>query len=254
MPTAATTTQRPRARVESYIEPSPGIARRFLRRIFSPWIVIPLAFLTTLTVGILGYYYSVYSGRIDGLLRGEIFTRSAGIYALPKDLRAGAALSVDDVVARLKRADYVERTQQADTSRGRYTLSGTTLEVEPSRNAKVDGQRLFPRLRIQFARGGKAIAAITDLDTNKRLERAPLEPELISSVTGSTREKRKVIGFQDLPKHLVDAITVTEDRTFFKHHGVNLRGILRALVRRYDADPKSPIARQGGSSITQQLV
>ena len=50
------------------------------------------------------------------------------------------------------------------------------------------------------------------------------------------------------------AITVTEDRAFFEHYGVNVRGIMRALVRRYDSDPNSPIARQGGSSITQQLV
>src|SRR5207237_4257270 len=38
------------------------------------------------------------------------------------------------------------------------------------------------------------------------------------------------------------------------HYGINVRGILRAAVLRYDTDPNSPIARQGGSSITQQLV
>ena len=73
-------------------------------------------------------------------------------------------------------------------------------------------------------------------------------------MTGRERAKRKVIGFNDLPTNLVNAITVTEDRSFFEHHGVNFRGILRAAVRRYDSDPNSPIARQGGSSITQQLV
>ncbi|HJS22821.1 MAG TPA: PBP1A family penicillin-binding protein, partial [Pyrinomonadaceae bacterium] len=78
--------------------------------------------------------------------------------------------------------------------------------------------------------------------------------ELISSVTGTERAKRKVIGFGDLSPHLVKAITVTEDRSFFEHYGVNIRGIIRAFVRRVDADPNSPIARQGGSSITQQLV
>jgi penicillin-binding protein 1B len=86
------------------------------------------------------------------------------------------------------------------------------------------------------------------------LDKAWLEPELISSVTGRERAKRKIIGFSDLPPYLVKAITVTEDRAFFEHYGVNVRGILRALVRRYDSDPTSPIARQGGSSITQQLV
>jgi len=107
---------------------------------------------------------------------------------------------------------------------------------------------------VQFARTGKTISSITDLASNTKLDKAWLEPELITSVTGREREKRKVIGFNDLPAHLVKAITTTEDRAFFEHYGVNVRGILRALVRPYDSDPNSPIARQGGSSITQQLV
>ena len=49
-----------------------------------------------------------------------------------------------------------------------------------------------------------------------------------------------MIGFRDLPDSLVKAITVTEDRNFFEHYGINVRGILRAFVRRYDADPTSP--------------
>ncbi|HEX8291592.1 MAG TPA: PBP1A family penicillin-binding protein, partial [Pyrinomonadaceae bacterium] len=53
---------------------------------------------------------------------------------------------------------------------------------------------------------------------------------------------------------LVKAIVTTEDRDFFNHYGINFRGIIRAFVRRYELDPNSPIARQGGSSITQQLV
>ena len=73
-------------------------------------------------------------------------------------------------------------------------------------------------------------------------------------MTGRERAKRRVVGFNDLPQTLVKAITVTEDRSFFEHHGINFRGIIRALLRRYDTDPNSPLANQGGSSITQQLV
>src|SRR5262249_50036977 len=131
---------------------------------------------------------------------------------------------------------------------------GTAAEIEPSQDSAVDGRRQFGHLRIQFARGGKGITAITDADGNSRMDRAWIEPELISSVTGHERAKRRVIGFSDLPPHLVKAIVVTEDRSFFEHYGVNIRGILRALIRRYDSDPNSPIAHQGGSSITQQLV
>ena len=245
---------RRRPRVVRYDEPDPGFFRRWSRRIFRPPVVIALVFLTTVTVGVLGYYWFVFSARIDQLLNGEVFTRSAGIYATPKELRVGENMSVDDLVSYLKRAGYVEKTQQADPARGRYTVSGTNVDIEPSRDAVVDGRIAFASLRVQFARGGKPINAINDLKSGARYDKAQLEPELISSVTGRERTKRKVVGFNDLSPQLVKAITVTEDRTFFEHYGVNFRGILRALIRRYEADPDSPIARQGGSSITQQLV
>ncbi len=241
-------------RIVKYEEPDESFFRRWMRRIFRPPVIIALIFLTTITIGVLGYYWYVFSGRIDSRLRGDVFTRSAGIYAAPKELRAGESVSADDLVDRLKRAGYVEKSQQADSARGRYDVQGASIEIEPSADAAVDGRRAFQHLRVQFARGGKSIAAIMNLDGNARLEKAQLEPEQISSVTGRDRTKRKVIGFNDLPPHLVKALTVTEDRDFFAHYGVNMRGILRAFVRRYDADPSSPIARQGGSSITQQLV
>ncbi|HEY0003295.1 MAG TPA: PBP1A family penicillin-binding protein [Pyrinomonadaceae bacterium] len=241
-------------RIVRYEEPPEGFFRRWAGRILRPPVIIALALLTVFCASILIYYWWSYSARIDKLLSGEVFTRSAGIYAAPKEIRAGETLATDDLVAYLKRAGYVEKAQQADSSRGRYNLNGQTLEIEPSTDSLIDGERKFPRLRVQFARGGKTIAAISDLQSNARLDKAQLEPEQITSLTGTERTKRRVIGFKDLPQHLVKAITVTEDRSFFEHYGVNFRGILRALIRRYDADPNSPIARQGGSSITQQLV
>ena len=225
-----------------------------VRRLFSPIVIIPALVLATVVVVCFVYYWTIFSRRIDNLLVGEVFTRSAGIYAAPKQLRVGQSLTPDKLIEFLKHAGYVEKSQQADKARGRYSLSGDTVEVEPSENITVDGQRQFPSVRVQFARTGKTINALTELGTNAHLDKAYLEPELISSVTGRERAKRKVVGFNDLPPHLVKAITVTEDRAFFEHYGVNVRGILRALVRRYDSDPNSPIARQGGSSITQQLV
>ena len=257
MPSAAPGGRRyPRQkRIVAFEEPGPGFGRRVGRRLLSAPVIIPLAVIVAFVLVVLVYYWTVFSGRIDNLLRGEVFTRSAGIYAAPKQLRAGETLSQDDLIAYLKRAGYVEKIQQADTTRGRYSLNGSTIDIEPSQYSSVDGQRQFQGVRVQFSRNAKSISSIVQLGGNSRLDKTWLEPELISSVTGQDREKRKVIGFNDLPIHLVKAITVTEDRAFFEHYGVNIRGILRALARRYDnSDPNSPIARQGGSSITQQLV
>ena len=238
----------------SYVDHGPGFWGRWRRRLLNKAIVIPAVFVGAVVLGILIYYWTVFSGRIDNLLAGEVFTRTAGIYAAPKQLRVNDPISQADVIAFLKRAGYVEQNQQADPGRGRYTVNGTTVDVEPSSASSVDGVRQFQNVRIQFSGSGKSIDSLLDLDGRGKIQRVWLEPELISSVSGKERAKRKVIGFGDLPPHLIKAITVTEDRSFFEHYGVNIRGIVRAFIRRYDADPNSPIARQGGSSITQQLV
>src|SRR5215510_5181127 len=232
--------------VVSYVETRPSLPRRAVRRLVSASVLIPLAFVSAIILGILIYYWTVFSRRIDTLLAGEVYTRTAGIYAAPKQLHVNESVSEADVIGFLKRAGYVEKSQQADTSRGRYSVNGTTMDVEPSSASSVDGVRQFQNVRIQFSGSGKSISSLTDLDNRASLQRAWLEPELISSVTGTERAKRKVIGFGDLPPHLVKAITVTEDRSFFEHYGVNIRGIIRAFIRRYDSDPNSPIARQGG--------
>ncbi len=241
-------------RLVAFAEPNQSLIRRIIRRLLSPPVIIPVVFLSAIVLGVLIYYWTVFSARIDNLLAGEVFTRSAGIYAAPKQLRLNESTSPEQLIDYLKRAGYVEKGQQADNSRGRYLLNGGNVEIEPSSASSVDGQKQFHHVRVQFSRNGKSITSLADLDGGGALQKTWLEPELISSVTGTERAKRKVIGFSDMPAHLVKAITVTEDRSFFDHYGVNIRGIIRAFVRRYDTDPSSPLARQGGSSITQQLV
>ncbi len=243
------------SRIATYQQPDAGFPRRLGRRLLTARVLIPIGFLSLIILVVLVYYWTIFSGRIDNLLSGEVFTRTAGIYAAPKLLSVGESVSQEELITYLRRAGYVERTQQADTSRGRYSINGAAIDVEPSHAAVVDGERQFQSVRVQFSKNAKSISSLSALAGGSRIERAWLEPELISSVTGQERSKRKVIGFNDLPPHLIKAITVTEDRAFFEHYGVNIRGILRALIRRYDnSDPNSPIARQGGSSITQQLV
>src|SRR5215210_778981 len=137
-------------RVVSYVGSRPSFARRVLRRLFSAPVLIPLVFVSAIVLGILIYYWTTFSGRIDNLLAGEVFTRTAGIYAAPKQLRINETISQADVITFLKRAGYVEKAQQADTSRGRYAVNGMTVDVEPSGASSVDGAKQFQSVRIQF--------------------------------------------------------------------------------------------------------
>lgn len=54
----------------------------------------------------------------------------------------------------------------------------------------------------------------------------------------------------ELPAFLTDAILSTEDRRFYDHTGVDLRGTLRAAT----ANARSGAVVEGGSTITQQLA
>src|SRR5207245_10846219 len=82
-----------------YDEPRPGLPRRFLRFLFRPYIIVPAFLITALAAGVLLYYWIVFSARIDNLLKGEVFTRSAGIYAAPKQIRLGQGLSQEDLAS-----------------------------------------------------------------------------------------------------------------------------------------------------------
>ncbi|WP_028054038.1 PBP1A family penicillin-binding protein [Sinorhizobium medicae] len=55
---------------------------------------------------------------------------------------------------------------------------------------------------------------------------------------------------KDFPPHLVDAVLAREDRRFYEHSGIDLRGIARAIYRNIGAGE----VVQGGSTITQQLI
>jgi membrane peptidoglycan carboxypeptidase len=63
-------------------------------------------------------------------------------------------------------------------------------------------------------------------------------------------ENRSPVDLERVPQHVVDAILDVEDDRFWAHGGVDLRSTMRALV----TNVQSGEVRQGGSTITQQLV
>ncbi|MBI2624055.1 PBP1A family penicillin-binding protein [Candidatus Parcubacteria bacterium] len=63
-------------------------------------------------------------------------------------------------------------------------------------------------------------------------------------------EKRTVIPADQIPQHLKDATVAIEDVNFYKHRGIDFRGIVRATI----ANLRGRRISQGGSTITQQFV
>src|SRR5450755_3857485 len=94
--------------------------------------------------------------------------------------------------------------------------------------------------------------ALPEVDSLRELQlQVPLrvytrDGRLIASIGD---QRRIPVGYDQLPKKLVQAFLATEDDRFFQHHGVDWQGILRAAV----ANLKAGGIRQGASTITMQV-
>ena len=62
--------------------------------------------------------------------------------------------------------------------------------------------------------------------------------------------KRIIVGYQDLPNHVIYAFIAAEDRRFFDHPGIDYQGTLRAAFNIITTGKISG----GGSTLTQQLA
>ncbi len=63
-------------------------------------------------------------------------------------------------------------------------------------------------------------------------------------------QKRLSIDFKDIPQSIKDATISVEDKNFYKHHGVDFRGLIRGVILK----PLTGERAAGGSTITQQFV
>jgi 1A family penicillin-binding protein len=94
-------------------------------------------------------------------------------------------------------------------------------------------------------------------DPEKINSRRITESTKIYDRTGETvlyeihgEEKRTLIGSEEIPEFIKQATISAEDDEFYQHHGIDLKGILRAVL----VNLQGKNIQQGGSTITQQFI
>jgi penicillin-binding protein 1B len=200
-------------------------------------------FLVLLVTGIATYYWISFGRMIDQRLSGHIQQTTARIYAAPMHISTGEAMTVEDMANHLQRAGYSE----LDISGlpGRYVLHGNEIEIRPSSDSFFGGKN---RLVVDFSK--TAIQKIRSMDSGAAVDTADVAPELLTSLFDSSREKRRAISYNDIPKVLRDAVLSVEDRRFFEHPGFDPIRILGAAW----ADLRHGARVQGGSTISMQVA
>ncbi|HEY0370623.1 MAG TPA: transglycosylase domain-containing protein, partial [Thermoanaerobaculia bacterium] len=213
-------------------------SRRTVFRVIS-WTVGSF-FVLLLILGIWIYRESV--GRFQ-VRRLRLPTR---IYADYMPLAAGNPMPVDDLLEKLDRLGYREAVTLARA--GEFKRDGATIDIYTRAFQRQDED--FPATPMRVTITKSAIESVVSLKEAKPLERAALEPELLTSVLSEELENRSPVTLDQVPQHLQDAVVVTEDVRFWSHPGVDPFGIIRAVFRNLKAGGVS----EGASTLTQQLV
>ncbi len=72
-------------------------------------------------------------------------------------------------------------------------------------------------------------------------------------VADFSQEKRVFVPFNSIPKNVINAFLSAEDKNFFKHPGVDAKGVIRAVINNI-SNIMSSKRLEGASTITQQVA
>ncbi len=192
--------------------------------------------------------FSIYVIRLDTVIRnkfeGQRRDIPAKVFARPLEIYTNASISQANFTQELNMLGY--KSSDSYTKPGSYVNQGNSMYVHTRGFDFGDSSEPEQVLEVTFSAD-----QVTDVRATKPSSTgiARLEPMLIGGIYPQHNEDRVLIKLNKVPKTLIEALIATEDRNFYHHHGLSIRGTARALVSNVTGGK-----RQGGSTLTQQLV
>ncbi|MEJ2741774.1 MAG: transglycosylase domain-containing protein, partial [Gammaproteobacteria bacterium] len=206
-------------------------------------VVLCFAVGMILFVGLLLYLDVQVLARFSG---DEKWRVPGKVYARALEMYSGALLSKEMLHAELELLRY-ERVSQKPSRPGTYRIRKDRIDLVTRGFQFWDGVEPQAEAEVVF-RGAYVSALQNGRGEPQAIVR--LEPALIGGFFPEHREDRLLIALSDTPQVLLDALMLVEDRRFYSHWGVSLRGMARAFL----VNMQQGRVTQGGSTLTQQLV
>ncbi len=206
-----------------------------------PWRYL---FLTLILVFI---GYGVYLDlRVQQQFDGKRWALPAKVYARPLELYTGLRLSENNLLRELKMLGF---RNMADLKHpGSYYVDGNEIVLTTRSFQFWDEKTNSSVIKISFY--NNRISELYNFSLDKDIDVMRLEPVIIGGIYPAHKEDRLLVKFDEVPELLKSAITIVEDRNFYQHHGLDYKGIARAMW----ANLRAGKTVQGGSTLTQQLV
>src|SRR5437764_3672381 len=195
-------------------------------------------------IGFVGYTYVVITKKFDSSRRWDLPSR---IYSDATPIVPGLELPRALLEPRLNHHGYHEVKDRV-ANPGDYRYAGGNLEIFLQNFEYPDIE--FRAVPVTVGFDGPTVRDVRRLDDGVALRGIRVEPELITSIYNNEMEDRLPVALSAVPKVLVDAIIATEDKSFYHHQGISIRGTFGALI----TDLRQKSLTHGGSTLTQQLV
>ena len=190
-------------------------------------------------------YALFLSVRVIVAFEGRRWDIPAHVYAAPLELYAGASLSQAELVSSLRQSGY-EQVSAAATA-GEFAVADSRVTLRTRAFRHWDALEPSQKIAVTFERD--RVAAVRDA-TAAVLPLVRLEPVRLGSLFASHHEDRILVEPDDVPPLLVESLKAIEDRRFDDHNGLDFAAIVRAAL----VNLRHGEIRQGGSTLTQQLV
>ena len=204
-------------------------------------LIMGSAVFVIVVLAVFTFFYARYSRVIDEKLRIGPFANNAKIFAAPESVGVGDILNPNDIAMQLRRSGY---TEARGNPVGSFQLGPNEITIIPGPESYFDQEAGV----IKFA-GGR-ISQIVSLNDNTARSQYQLEPQLITNLSGASREKRRMVKFPDIPTVLVQAVTSAEDKHFFQHNGFDPFRVVEAAY----VDIKKGRRAEGASTLSMQLA
>ncbi len=195
-------------------------------------------------IGFVGYTYVGVTKKFDSSRRWDLPSR---IYSDATPIVPGMSLSPALLEPKLNHVGY-HAVKEKVANPGDYRYVDGNLEIYLQNFEYPDIE--FRALPVVIGMKGNVVRDVKRLDDGVPLRGIRIEPELITSIYNNEMEDRLPVALDAVPKTLSDAIIAIEDKSFYDHKGISLRGIAGALR----TDIKQRNITHGGSTLTQQLV
>jgi len=204
-------------------------------------------FLLVLAVGLVAGLYGIHLDKIvRAKFEGKRWALPARVYARPLELYVGRALTRDQLQGELERLGY--REGSAASRHGSWSNAGERVLIQSREFRFWDGNE--PARRVLVTVSDAVVTDLVDADSGSPLALVRLDPALIASIYPTHNEDRVLLRREQLPDRLIKTLLAVEDRKFYRHHGVDPKGIARAAYENLMAGRMV----QGASTLTQQLV